>query len=64
MALRMHPRYEAEFRSKTHGDTKMANVSLARFICKTCQKDRPLKGRKSLGRKAGFQCAVCSGSKD
>lgn len=63
MAIRMHPRYEAAFREETNTPTKMDTVSFARFICRRCGRDRPIQGRKSLGRKQGYKCAECAGEK-
>jgi len=29
------------------------------FVCKVCREAKSIKGRKSLGRKAGYSCAAC-----
>ena len=50
-----------QFRETTAKNAgKMENVGQFTFVCKRCGKNRQVRGRKSLGWKAGYACAECA----
>lgn len=55
-------RNEQEYRDISN-NPKMAGVTYPDWRCARCKKSKPLKGRKSLGPKRGYQCADCAEGK-
>lgn len=55
-------RSEQEYRDLSN-NPKMAGVTMPSWRCGRCKKTKPLKGRKSLGPRKGFQCADCANKK-
>lgn len=56
------PRQTENYRISTNERHKtMIGVSFKTFLCKKCGQPKKVSGRKSLGWKAGFQCAECAG---
>lgn len=58
MSIRMHPRYEAEYRASTQ---KMGAINFSAFRCRCCGEPRPIRGRKKIVE--GWICAGCAEGK-
>jgi hypothetical protein len=54
-----HPRKIANCRESTDLNT-MTDSNFLRFWCRKFNQSKPVSGRKSLGWKAGFECATCA----
>lgn len=60
MALSANPASIGSYRVRTLAPVKMENACFYTFICKKCGHKKSIKGRKSIGHKAGYKCADCA----
>lgn len=58
--LAAHPRALADFRATTQRQAgATAGITTPSFLCRRCGQPRTTLGRRSLGWRAGYACALC-----